>query len=133
LRQGAWRAAAQRRSGGARDDRIGDAAYARAARPRRHAAKSPGAHCRVHARRDLRTPARAGQAVTLVIRRYEDRDRAAVRDLFVRVNRALAPEAMRDQFEGYIARSLAEEIDLIPAYYAARQGGFWVAHEGEQL
>ena len=71
--------------------------------------------------------------MTLVIRAYEDRDRAAVRDLFVRVNRALAPEPMRDLFEGYIRRSLAEEIDLIPDYYGARQGGFWVAHEGDVL
>ena len=68
--------------------------------------------------------------MTLVIRRYEDRDRPAVRDLFVRVNRALAPESMRDLFEDYIARSLTEEIDAIPAYYAARQGGFWPRSTG---
>jgi putative acetyltransferase len=34
---------------------------------------------------------------------------------------------MRDTFEAYITRSLAEEIDRIVAYYAERDGGFWVA------
>jgi GNAT superfamily N-acetyltransferase len=71
--------------------------------------------------------------LSVSIRAYCDADQAAVRDLFIRVNRALAPAGMRDAFESYIRRSLAEEIDVIPQYYAARQGGFWVAHEDEQL
>jgi GNAT superfamily N-acetyltransferase len=71
--------------------------------------------------------------VTLTVRRYEDRDRDAVRDLFIHVNRVLAPVLMREAFEGYIARSLVEEIDVIPEYYAARQGGFWIATDGEAV
>ena len=71
--------------------------------------------------------------MTLTVRRYENRDRDAVRALFIRVNRALAPAHMREAFEGYIARSLVEEIDVIPEYYAARQGGFWIATDGEAV
>jgi GNAT superfamily N-acetyltransferase len=65
---------------------------------------------------------------TLAIRPYEDADHAAVRNLFIRVNRELAPAALRERFEDYIASSLASEIDRIPSYYdAARSCGFWVA------
>ena len=67
----------------------------------------------------------------VLIRRYEDRDGGAVRDLFVRVNRELAPSGLREAFEVYIELSLREEIGRIPAYYGAGLGrGFWVA-EGE--
>ena len=38
---------------------------------------------------------------TLSIRPYEDADHAAVRGLFIRVNRELAPEALRERFEDY--------------------------------
>jgi GNAT superfamily N-acetyltransferase len=57
----------------------------------------------------------------------------SVRDLFVRVNRLLAPAAMKEQFEAYIERSLAEEIDRIDDYYRARNGGFWVAIDGNDV
>ena len=57
---------------------------------------------------------------------------AAVRELFIRVNRLLAPAAMKDQFEGYIERSLDEEIDRIDDYYRDHSGGFWVAIDGER-
>ena len=60
-------------------------------------------------------------------------DAAQVRELFVRVNRALAPPHMAEAFESYIARSLREEIDRIPAYYGDRHGGFWVAVEGPHI
>jgi putative acetyltransferase len=49
------------------------------------------------------------------------------------VNRELSPPGMRDAFEAYIARSLTEEIDRIPAYYAERDGGFWVAHNDGKI
>jgi putative acetyltransferase len=62
-----------------------------------------------------------------LIRRYTQADHAAVRDLFIRVNRELAPPAMRQAFEDYVTRSLAEEIDRIDDYYAAKQGAFFVA------
>lgn len=63
----------------------------------------------------------------IAIRAYEDRDHAAVRALFARVNRELAPPDIRETFEAYIVRGLADEIDRIPAYYAERGGAFWVA------
>jgi GNAT superfamily N-acetyltransferase len=69
----------------------------------------------------------------MLIRRFEERDAAPVRALFVEVNRELAPEAMREAFEAYIARSLAEEIGRIEAYYAERRGSFWVAEEDGAL
>ena len=69
--------------------------------------------------------------MSFAIRRYADADHAAVRDLFVRVNRELAPPELRAAFENYIARSLTEEIDRLAEYYSARHGAFFVAHEGE--
>jgi len=61
------------------------------------------------------------------IRPFEAGDEFDVRELFVAVNRLLCPPDMRERFEAYIARSLAEEIDRIPDYYNERGGGFWVA------
>jgi putative acetyltransferase len=72
-------------------------------------------------------------SVSLEIRRYRDGDAAGVHALFVRVNRLIAPPHLAEAFEGYIARSLAEEIDVIPAYYGARQGAFFVAQAGATL
>jgi GNAT superfamily N-acetyltransferase len=71
--------------------------------------------------------------VEMKIRDFSDDDAAAVRELFIRVNRLLAPAEMKEAFESYIARSLAEEIDRIPDYYSQRKGGFWVAADGERL
>lgn len=65
----------------------------------------------------------------IVIRPFADADQQAVRDLFVRINRELASPEMREAFEAYIARSLAEEIGRIHAYYAERKGGFWIAED----
>jgi GNAT superfamily N-acetyltransferase len=56
-----------------------------------------------------------------------------VRELFILVNRQLAPPAMRDAFEAYIQRALTEEIDRISAYYADRDGGFRVALRAARL
>ena len=70
----------------------------------------------------------------LTIRPYEAQDQAAVRDLFIRVNRELAPAHLKEPFEAYIALSLREEIDRIPAYYAASRGAsFWVAADKNGL
>jgi GNAT superfamily N-acetyltransferase len=63
----------------------------------------------------------------MLIRPFQDADFASVRELFITVNRLLAPPHMRDVFEAYIARSLSEEIDRITPYYAERNGSFWVA------
>jgi GNAT superfamily N-acetyltransferase len=69
----------------------------------------------------------------MLIRSYEDRDGTAVRQLFIRVNRELAPDGLREQFESYIAQSLEEEIDRIPTYYAGRHGSFWVVENSGVL
>lgn len=75
-----------------------------------------------------------GQALPRIkVRAYVEGDAGEVRALFISVNRALAPKALREAFEGYIARSLDEEIDRIPSYYAERHGGFWVARHDEAL
>jgi len=73
-------------------------------------------------------------ASDILIRAYQGADHEAVRDLFIRVNRELAPAALRDRFEAYIALALREEIDRIGDYYdPALGGGFWVAAEGETV
>jgi hypothetical protein len=58
---------------------------------------------------------------------FEEQYATPVRDLFILVNRQLAPPEMRDVFEEYIARSLTEEMGRIAAYYREHDGGFWVA------
>jgi putative acetyltransferase len=63
----------------------------------------------------------------IAIRRFAEGDAAQVRALFVSVNRLLSPPQMREAFEAYIARSLAEEMDRVAAYYGERGGSFWVA------
>ena len=60
-------------------------------------------------------------------------DAAAVRELFIRVNRLLAPAHWVEAFESYIARSLAEEIDRLADYSPSRSGGFWVAIDGDEI
>ena len=40
---------------------------------------------------------------------------------------------MAEAFEGYIDRSLVEEIDRLADYYASRNGGFWVAVGDDEI
>ncbi|MGE0237663.1 MAG: GNAT family N-acetyltransferase [Parvibaculaceae bacterium] len=55
-------------------------------------------------------------------------------DIFVRVNRGLAPPGMRRAFDAYVTRSLAEEVGRIDDYYdASRHRSFWVATDGRRL
>lgn len=72
-------------------------------------------------------------ADTVVIRPFVETDAAAVRALFVRINRLLAPPAMKDAFEAYIASSIDEEIGRISDYYAPKDGSFWVADDEGRL
>ena len=69
--------------------------------------------------------------MSLVIRAFEQGDAPRVRELFIAVNRLLAPPDMQAEFERYTERALREEIDRIADYY--REGGFWVALEGDAL
>ena len=63
----------------------------------------------------------------VTIRPFAEQHAAQVRELFITVNRLLSPPELRDAFEGYIDRALAEEIDRISAYYGERDGCFCVA------
>jgi putative acetyltransferase len=72
-------------------------------------------------------------ADTVVIRPFVETDAPAVRELFVRVNRLLAPPAMKAAFEAYIESSVAEEVGRIPAYYSEHKGSFWVAMADARL
>ena len=67
------------------------------------------------------------------VRAFGPEHAVAVRNLFIRVNRLLAPPEMKDAFENYIQRSLVEEIDRISEYYSGKNGGFWVAVDGQGL
>ena len=53
----------------------------------------------------------------ITIRPFTEDDAPEVRKLFITVNRLLSPPDLRDAFEAYIERALAEEIDRITAYY----------------
>lgn len=75
----------------------------------------------------------AGDPSVPIIRPFGQQDAAQVRELFITVNHALAPPHLQAAFEHYIERSLAEEIDHIPAYYTQRDGGFWVAVRGHDV
>ena len=70
---------------------------------------------------------------SITIRPFSADDAAQVRNLFIRVTRLLAPPHMTEVFEGYIARSLREEVDRIADYYGEKDGAFWVAVEGTQV
>jgi GNAT superfamily N-acetyltransferase len=69
----------------------------------------------------------------ITIREFTDDDAPQVRELFIVVNRLLSPPDLSDAFEVYIKRALAEEIDQITDYYGQRDGGFWVAIQGDKL
>jgi GNAT superfamily N-acetyltransferase len=70
---------------------------------------------------------RQNSTTEIEIRPFAGDDAAQVRELFIATNRLLSPADMRDAFEAYIERALAEEIDRIDAYYREHDGGFWVA------
>jgi len=69
----------------------------------------------------------------IMIRAFAADDTADVRDLFIRVNRLLAPPHLTGAFEIYIANSLREEIDRIADYYGEKRGSFWVAVAGTKI
>lgn len=76
----------------------------------------------------------AGGGDGFSVRRAEARDGENIADLFVTVNRQLAPEGMTEAFEDYIALSLVEEIRPHLDYYSPERGnGLWVAHDGDDL
>jgi putative acetyltransferase len=80
-------------------------------------------------RNEFHERATSSMNATPLIRAYDDSDAAAVRALFILINREMAPAALRAAFEAYIDLSLREEIDRIPAYYGDRGGSFWIAEQ----
>lgn len=69
----------------------------------------------------------------ITIRPFAADDAPQVRRLFITVNRLLSPPDLSDAFEAYIQRALVEEMDRVAAYYAERQGSFWVAVRDRDL
>jgi GNAT superfamily N-acetyltransferase len=64
---------------------------------------------------------------TIAIRAYDFADYDQVVALFIRINRELAPDHMRDQFEQYIATGIGGELKHLPDIFsAARRNAFWV-------
>ena len=72
-------------------------------------------------------------ATKITIRPFSEREAVQVRELFITVNRLLAPPHLRDAFDAYIERALVEEIDRIPAYYREHAGSFWVAVKDDKV
>jgi RimJ/RimL family protein N-acetyltransferase len=72
--------------------------------------------------------------IPATIRAYAGTDQAKVFDLFARINRELAPAAMREQFEEYISTSIREELSrLLDIFSAARRNAFWVVEAEGQI
>jgi putative acetyltransferase len=69
----------------------------------------------------------------ITIRPFVNDDAPQVRELFIVVNRLLSLPDLREAFEAYIERALAEEIDRITEYYSQCDGGFWVAIQNDKL
>jgi len=80
-------------------------------------------HVTMQSGRTGRDPAHA----PLIVRQFESSDAAAVRALFIKINRLMVLPHLADHFEVYMATALRQEIDIIARYYAAHGGQFFVA------
>jgi putative acetyltransferase len=68
------------------------------------------------------------------IRAYDTADYDQVVALFIRINRELAPEPMREQFEQYIATAIDGELrHLLDVFSAAKRNAFWVVEADSQI
>jgi putative acetyltransferase len=68
------------------------------------------------------------------IRAYDTADYDQVVALFIRTNRELAPDHMREQFEEYIATVIDGELkQLSDIFSAARCNAFWVVEADNQI
>jgi len=64
---------------------------------------------------------------SVIIRAYDAADYDQVVALFIRTNRELAPDHMRDQFEQYTATVIDGELKQLPDIFSAeRRNAFWV-------
>jgi putative acetyltransferase len=69
-----------------------------------------------------------------IIRSYEDANYAQVVDLFIRINRELAPPEMRERFEQYIQTSIDGEMSRLRDIFSeTRRNAFWVVETDDQI
>jgi GNAT superfamily N-acetyltransferase len=69
-----------------------------------------------------------------IIRSYEDADYTQVVDLFIRINRELAPSQMRERFEQYIQTSIDGEMSRLRDIFSEpKRNAFWVVETGDQI
>jgi GNAT superfamily N-acetyltransferase len=69
-----------------------------------------------------------------IIRSYEVADYTEVVDLFIRVNRELAPPEMLERFEQYIRKSIDEEMSRLHDIFSeTRRNAFWVVEKDDQI
>jgi putative acetyltransferase len=69
-----------------------------------------------------------------IIRAYEDADYGQVVDLFIRINRELAPPEMRERFEEYILTSINGEMsELRDIFSETKRNAFWIVETGEKI
>jgi GNAT superfamily N-acetyltransferase len=68
------------------------------------------------------------------IRAYQLSDYDQVAALYARINRELAPPAMRELFEQYISAAINGELkQLLDIFSAAKRNAFWVVDIGERI
>jgi putative acetyltransferase len=76
----------------------------------------------------------SGSGNPIVIRKYTGADYDQVRDLFIRINRELAPAAMRERFEAYIATAIGGELGQLQDVFAeAKRNAFWVVETDARI
>jgi putative acetyltransferase len=69
-----------------------------------------------------------------IVRAYEDADYVQVVDLFIRINRELAPPEMRERFEQYIQMSLDGEMSRLRDIFSeTKRNAFWVVETGDEI
>ena len=72
--------------------------------------------------------------IPTIIRAYEDADYAQVVDLFIRINRELAPPEMRERFEQYVQSSIEGEMNRLRDIFSeTKRNAFWVVETGDQI
>jgi len=69
-----------------------------------------------------------------IIRSYESADYTQVVDLFIRINRELAPPEMREQFERFIQASIDGEMSRLGDVFAETKGNaLWVVEACDEI
>jgi putative acetyltransferase len=72
--------------------------------------------------------------MTLTIRPYDTADYDQVVALFTRINRELAPDHMREQFDRYIATVIDGELKQLSEIFSpARRNAFWVVEANTEI